>query len=224
MILPARLAIKAALEVAIRTLGEPVPSVTIASSAPGTTTIFTTAVPHLLKTGVNVTLVDHAGVSPSIDGNYIAVLISPTALSLRNIVTGAAIGTSLSGTGGSIIANVTQWENTSFTPTPGVPYQSIHVLFAKPINPSYGDNSVGSKLTRYHGYMQVNLYYPAQKGALDIGLRASAIEDYFYRGATFVKDGITVHIDGTPEVLGGTLLDEVYMIPVQVPFWADAFK
>lgn len=109
----------------------------------------------------------------------------------------------------------TAWENQSFTPTTGTPYQIVHILLAEPDNDVYGTEH------REVGYMQVRLMYPPQTGPGAALTRADLIRTTFYRGATFSTGGVNVIIQRTPEIMPGTVEDGRYQVVVKVRFFAQ---
>lgn len=112
----------------------------------------------------------------------------------------------------------TAYENVSFKPTVGVPYQAPFIITARPQNPTIGDN-----FYREVGYMQVNIYYPLGEGSLAITTKAEQIRNTFKRGATFTKNGITVVITGTPELRFVTEKDS-YVAILKIYFFSDIFQ
>jgi hypothetical protein len=209
--------IRAALEVALAAMGELIPSVAILKSTAGNPAVITTSVPHGLKTDVSVNLVDHS--VATLNGTYLINVLSPNSFSLRNRVTETAIASTASGTGGVCKPNLTAWDNVSFKPVPGLPYQKVNLLFAEP-----DDITMGAGYYRDHGFMQVSLYYPIYLGTLGITSRADLIRSTFSRGTSFEHDGVTVKILRTPMVMTGLPVDESYAIPIRIQFQADIFK
>lgn len=124
----------------------------------------------------------------------------------------AALETALSGMSPTLS---TAYENVAFTPVAGTAYQQVHFLFAKPVNREYG--------TRHQefGYMQVALMYPLQIGTSTIAARAELIRTTFQRGNTFVSGGVTTMITETPEVGGGGVEGDRYVVRVKIPFQSN---
>lgn len=221
------LAIRQALENGLNAMAGIIPSVAITSSATGTTAVFTTAVPHLLNDvngnqlpSIQGTISGHSGSTPSLNGSYTIIPTGASTFSLQNRVTGAVIASTVGGTGGTLALNLTAWENIGFAPIPMLPWQRVNFIFATPENPTYSGANIH---TREQGYMQVNLYYPVQKGTVAVMTRAELIRSTFPRGSSFVKSGVTVHIPRTPEILQGIVQNESYIVPVKVHYWADIF-
>lgn len=108
----------------------------------------------------------------------------------------------------------TAWENVNFNPTTGVGYISAFMLFAEP-------NDVGYKDSPYiqRGYMQVGVHWPTNTGAGAAQEQAEAIAAWFKRGTSLANDGITVIIDKTPEITGGSIEDGRYVVRVRVRFF-----
>lgn len=214
-----QIAIRAALENALKALGETLPSFSIASSSAGSPCVFTSVAPHRLKSGVNIKIEGHSNSTPDLNGGYLAVEIDATRFSLMHRVTKAPIASSAAGIAGVCTPQLTAWDNLGFAPVPSVPYQKVNLAFAEPDNPT-----MGSGFTREHGFMQVSLFYPTQMGTFDINSRVELIRSAFPRGATFTKDGIVVHIPRTANVMQGMPIDESYAIPVRIPFYADVYN
>ena len=210
--------IRAALETAIKSLGGPLPVADILKSTAGTVAVFETMLPHGLVTGVSVYIDSHVGCVPAVFGSYQVLVVNSTMFSLKNASTGVALPLTTGGIGGTVECNLTAWDNVDFVPVVGVPYQRVNMLFARPENPTYGGEHI-----RELGYMQVTLYYPKNRGTKAQALRSEAIRSMFKRGETFIKDGITVNIPNTPEVVFGGPEEDTYSSIVKVPFWADVF-
>ncbi|MGT2429246.1 phage tail terminator-like protein [Cupriavidus basilensis] len=128
----------------------------------------------------------------------------------------------------------TAWQNVPFTPTPGTPYQQVHLLFAPPENPAYGS------YYREVGVFQVSLMYPQGAGPSAADARAMAIRDWFARGTTIhvfpdgssmvldfqsqsyqVDTGIDVIVQRTPAIADGYPDGDRWRVPVSIPFFAS---
>lgn len=104
----------------------------------------------------------------------------------------------------------TAWENASFAPVNGVPYQRVNLLFAQPDNSEYGRNYVEL------GYLQVMLMYPLLEGTAESDARVELLKEKFKRGSAFVANGYTVIVDRTPEVSGGVKDGDRWSVIVKV--------
>ena len=216
------LKIRSALEIAFNALPNIIPNVSITSSAPGangTAAVFTTAVPHLLINGVNATISGHIGSTPALNGAYTITVTGPSTFTAANAATSAAVTATVGGTGGLVSANLIAWENVMFPTNYPAPYQKINFLFATPQNPTFG-----GLFSREIGFMQVTLYYPIQRGTFDIMTRAELIRTAFSRGTSFINGGIVVNISSKPVIMPGAVQDEVYIVPIKIPYWADLFS
>ncbi len=111
----------------------------------------------------------------------------------------------------------TAWENVPFKPVAGTNYQAIWVKFANPENNEYG--SVHREL----GFMQVDLMYGLETGTLASQLRAELIRTTFFRGASFVKDGVTVIINATPSIIDGHVDGDRYKTIIRIQFYSNVF-
>lgn len=206
--------IRAAIETALAAMPGIIPAVNIASSSNANPCVFTTSSAHNLVTGLTVTIAGHS----QLNGTYFVVPLTATTFSLKQLADNSVVSSSGSGTGGTVVANLTAWENTAFAPVPRVPYQRVHLLPASPDNPTMGD-----KFYREQGLYQITLVYPVQIGSAAIMTRAELIRSTFPRGASFSNGGITVYIDRTPQIMVPMLEDESYHIPVRIRYRADIF-
>jgi hypothetical protein len=199
--------IRAALETALDSMPGIIPSVGI-TSFNGTT--FTTSADHNLLSGLAVTVSGNS----SLNGTFEAVVLGPRAFSILDPVTEAPV-TGSAGTGGTVIANLTAWENMNFPKKASqVPYQKVWLLAAQPENPTFGGGHY-----REVGIMQITLVYPMQLGTGDAVARADLIRSTFPRGASFSNSGVVVNINRTPEIFPGTIAEESYELPVRVSYW-----
>lgn len=100
----------------------------------------------------------------------------------------------------------TAYENVTFTPTAGVPYQELYLI------PSTNDNRNidGSGFISY-GIFQITLKYPTGKGTKAIMERIKLYLDNFVSGENLPEEnGITTNILNTPEVVNlGTSGDRI---------------
>lgn len=115
-------------------------------------------------------------------------------------------------------ALATAWENQDFSPTPGTPYQAAHLLPAPPENPTMGDNHY-----RERGILQVSLNYPVNGGAAAAMARAELIRATFFRGASFTSGGVTTRIPTKPEIGRGVVVNDRWVLPVSIRYFADVF-
>lgn len=112
----------------------------------------------------------------------------------------------------------TAYENVSFT-TPSGPYQRCKLVPGAPENPSIGDDYY-----REVGQFIVFLCYPVNTGTADVLTKASNIRDHFQRGSTYSESGIQVRIEYTPQIAGGINVDDRYIVPVIIEYFADILK
>lgn len=123
----------------------------------------------------------------------------------------AALETALDGMSPAL---ATQYENAPFTPTPGTAYQAVALLTAQPRNDEVSASFVEQ------GLLQITLRYPLNVGPADAAARANLLRSTFRRGASFTKDGVTVTVTRTPEILPAYTEGDRYALPVRVPFAA----
>lgn len=206
--------IRAAIETALAAMPGIIPAATITSSSSGNPCIFTTSTAHGLVAGLTVTIANHT----QLTGTYFVVPISATTFSLKALLDGSAVGSSASGSGGTVLANLIAWENTAFVPTPRVPYMMVNLMPAQPDNPMLGDG-----FYREIGIYQIALIYPVQIGSAAIMTRAELIRSTFPRGASFSNSGIVVNIDRTPEIRTPEIFNESYRLAVRIRYRADIF-
>lgn len=107
------------------------------------------------------------------------------------------------------------YNNVNFA-TPNGPYQSAYVLFARPDTTGFGS---GPYLQS--GYMQVGLHYPTGGGAGEAQARGDLIRASFFRGLSLAADGITTVIEETPEVSGGAIEGDRFVVKVLIRFYAQ---
>ena len=125
-----------------------------------------------------------------------------------------ALETALNGMPPSLL---TAWENMAFPSVPTTtPFQRVFLLFATPDDPV-----LGAAIHTERGIFQLNLAYPLQSGDGAARTRAELVKTVFYRGATFTSGGITVIIDRTPEVSGGYVDNDHWVVPVKIRFYAN---
>lgn len=110
----------------------------------------------------------------------------------------------------------TQWENAPFTPDPKKAYQQVYFLFGDPENPTMGDG-----FHRIVGIMQINLYYPLSGGSGVASTKAVALKDWFPRGSSYNSGGVTTTIQRTPAIGGSRPINDRYVIPVSIRFYAN---
>lgn len=110
----------------------------------------------------------------------------------------------------------TAYQNFTFTPVTGQPYQDVYLLPAEPNNWAMGNAS-----RQERGIFQINLKYPTGGGPAAAGVRAELIQSLFERGASFTRDGITVQVERTPDIGDGRSDDGRWMVPVRVRWFCN---
>lgn len=205
--------IRAALESGLAAMPALIPASPIATFNNG---LFTTSAPHLLLTGLNVTI---SGCGVGIDGSYAIVVVSPTTFTLQNLTTKAPFVSAATGVGGVVTANLIAWEGVTFPTVPNAPYISVRMLPARPENPTFGGAH-----SREIGLLQLTLYYPTQRGTNAIMTRAELIRSTFPRGASFSNGGVVVNIPHKPELYPAMVGEEIITCIIRIPYWADLFS
>jgi Bacteriophage related domain of unknown function len=109
-------------------------------------------------------------------------------------------------------------EDQVYTPEKDVPYQQIHINFAKPANPTLGDGYY-----RERGYLQLTLRYPHNKGAGAIEDQTELLKQWFPRGLSLTANGVTTVIYETPDVSKAPSEGDRTIRIVKIPFWAEIF-
>lgn len=207
-----QLEIRAALETALQNMEGMIPAANIVSSSGG---VFVTDVPHGLASNMDVMITGHSTLAK---GSFFVQVMSSTSFSLVNKLSRSSVVIQ-DGTGGTVLAQLTAWENVGFDPVMNYPYQKVNFIFAAPEEPTMGD-----LFYRERGFMQITLYYPVQKGPFAAMSRAELIRRTYPRGASFSSNGIVVNIVSTTQIYQGTTSDEIYSIYVRVPFYANIFS
>jgi hypothetical protein len=106
----------------------------------------------------------------------------------------------------------TAWENKSFNPTAGTPYQRATLLQADP-----DDSEIGAPAME-RGYLQVDLFYPTGDGPGAADTRARLLRSTFYRGRSLPFDGGRILIHRTASILPGYTDVDRYVVPVRIFF------
>lgn len=111
------------------------------------------------------------------------------------------------------------WENVSFAPVAGEPFQEVFILLAAPV-----DTELTGRVFQQAGYAQVNLNYPIGNGPADATARAELIRSTFYRGRSLTASGVTTNVERTPEIMPGRTEEDRFVIPVKVRFFANIVR
>jgi hypothetical protein len=124
---------------------------------------------------------------------------------------------------GVLSASHTVYENTIYKPSADgsgnpIPYQKVNLLPAAPENPSIGNGHY-----REIGIFQVTLFYPQNTGPQAAQAMANSIQQWFYRGLSLIESGVTVIIERTPAIAPALMIDDRYVVPVSVRYYADFF-
>ncbi|MFZ3286544.1 MAG: phage tail terminator-like protein [Telluria sp.] len=112
-------------------------------------------------------------------------------------------------------ALATAYENVTFSPVVGTPYQRINMLQAAP-----ADLVKGRTLTELSGLMQVTLFYPQGTGPAAAEARAELIKAHFKPPMTLTEGAVNVHVNNTARVATGFPDGDRYAVPVSIPWIA----
>lgn len=109
-------------------------------------------------------------------------------------------------------ALATAWENVTFVPVNGTPYQRVFFLYAEPDNEEFGTGYLDQ------GYMQINLMYPLDAGDGAARARGELLRTTFKRGNSFTSGGQTTTITRTPAIGQGAPDGDRWAVPVRIRF------
>ena len=214
------LKVRLALEANLATLANIIPEVAITGVAVAANALFTTATPHGLATGTPVRVLGYTGGVPALVGSvYLVKVASANTFYLQNSGTKDYVAVTMAGTGGTVQAVLTAYENAIYQPAVGVPYQLIQFVSFKPDEPTQGGGYY-----REHGVFQVTLVYPVGVGTGALLARAELIRNAFKKGTEYTYDGVKVQITDTAEY-GYLAADADYvMLPVKIGYSAQIFN
>lgn len=109
----------------------------------------------------------------------------------------------------------TAYENTNFKPPEG-PFQVPTFLFAEPDDIGFKDSPFIQR-----GIMTVTLAYPTNQGSKQANAKALDIRNHFPRGLSLpLTGGGNVIVDRTPEITGGSIEGDRFIIRVRIRFYA----
>ena len=109
----------------------------------------------------------------------------------------------------------TAWENVAFAPSPGVAYQRVEFMFARPANDEVSANY------RQDGICQVTLCYPTNAGAAAIVARAELLKATFARGQSFSANATVTKVSDTPEAMAAYVDGDRFCVPVRIRVFAQ---
>lgn len=110
-------------------------------------------------------------------------------------------------------AMATAYENASFTPVTGTPYQRINMLVNRPV-----DHAVTMDVTEQRGIFQVSLFYQQGTGRGAAQARAELIKALFKPPLTLTNGAVKVEINKTVHIGGGMPDGDRWMVPVSI-YW-----
>jgi hypothetical protein len=109
----------------------------------------------------------------------------------------------------------TEYENVSFTPQSGVPYQTLNLMPA--LNEIMFINEASYKSI---GIFQITLKYPINQGTSVIMTRADLYLTNFKANTKLIKDGITVKVMDAPDVRVLGVVGDRYVVVLSVNYRA----
>lgn len=107
----------------------------------------------------------------------------------------------------------TAWENSTFTPRQGVPYQRTNLLPAVPDN-----TAIGAGYFRDEGIFQITLCYPVNTGTAAVESRIEALRQHFKRATALVEGGQSISVFRTPSVAVGFVEQDRFCVALSVPY------
>ena len=107
----------------------------------------------------------------------------------------------------------TAYENVTFTPVSGEPYQVFNLLPA--INEAMFINDVSYKSL---GIFQITLHYPLNQGTADVMARADLYLNAFDIGTNLVNGAATVKITDTPDIRVLGVVGDRYVVAISVNY------
>lgn len=113
----------------------------------------------------------------------------------------------------------TAYENVTFIPTAGKPYQKFTLMEAKPDNPT-----IGAGFKREKGYFEVDLFYPQGQGSGAARSRADSLIASLKRGTALSDGTYQATILPSPYTNPGRGDGDRYMLPVIIPYFANVFE
>lgn len=112
----------------------------------------------------------------------------------------------------------TAYENATFTPEAGVPYQRVNILRAPP-----ADLVMGRTLTQLQGICQVSLFYPQGQGTADAETYAERIKAIFKPPMSITEAGTRIDVINTATIATGFTDGDRWVVPVSIP-WSAYIK
>ena len=111
-------------------------------------------------------------------------------------------------------AIATAYEGRTFAPpVTSVPYQSVHLLPARPDNPTLTE-----QLRVDTGIYQVTLLYPREGDTATVDARVGALQSHFAAGTVLTSGTISVRIVGTPAIAAGMPAGDRWAVPVSIRY------
>ena len=125
---------------------------------------------------------------------------------------GAAFEVRLAAMVGAI---ATAYENDTYEPTEGTPYQRVFLIPTDTVNPTFGDNQA-----REEGIFHVTLCYPEKKGSGAALTQAELVRGQFTRGLTLTSGTVSARVKNTPYIAPARYEDGLYLLDISIPYFA----
>lgn len=109
----------------------------------------------------------------------------------------------------------TAFENVTFQPVAGQPFQRVNFMPAEPAS-----ESIGCKLVEHSGLFQVSLRYPAGGGRGAAQVRAEAVRSQFKSPMTLTEGAVNVHINKPARISAGYQDGDRWVVPVTISWHA----
>lgn len=108
----------------------------------------------------------------------------------------------------------TEWENTTFSPANGVPYQTVNLLQNNPV-----DTTIANETYLEQGIFQVTLKYPTNKGMKDIETRANLVREFFKKGTILTDGSNSIYITQTPSITNLGKYGDRHLIVISINYF-----
>ena len=80
------------------------------------------------------------------------------------------------------------------------------------------------KHSRKTGIFQVSLKFPVNEGSTKIEATKDSIENFFYRGRSFEKNGKWLNVDSTPSSTSASVQNGWYVMHISIDYRMEVFR